>query len=159
VTFSVDADGLLHVEAAEQTTGSSASVTVKPSYGLSDDEIGDMLKASIEHAGQDRDARRLVEEQVEAQRVVEALTAALAADGDTLLSAEERAGIDRALTQLRDLVETTQDADAIKRAVTELESDCGFYVERRMNQGIRKAMAGHRVDEFAGEPGRGVEED
>lgn len=159
VTFSVDADGLLHVEAAEQTTGSSASVTVKPSYGLSDDEIGDMLKASIEHAGQDRDARRLVEEQVEAQRVVEALTAALAADGDTLLSAEERAGIDHALTQLRDLVETTQDADAIKRAVTELESDCGFYVERRMNQGIRKAMAGHRVDEFAGEPGRGVEED
>ena len=159
VTFSVDADGLLHVEAAEQTTGSSTSVTVKPSYGLSDDEIGDMLKASMEHAGQDRDARRLVEEQVEAQRVIEALTAALAADGDTLLSAEERAGIDRALAQLRDLIGTTRDADAIKRAVTDLESDCGFYVERRMNQGIRKAMAGHRVDEFAGQPGRGVEED
>jgi molecular chaperone HscA len=159
VTFSVDADGLLHVEAAEQTTGVSASITVKPSYGLSDEEIGGMLKDSIEHAGQDRDARRLVEEQVEGRRVIEALTAALAADGEELLSADERGRIDEALTRLTRIVDEADDADVIKGAIGALENDCAFYVERRMNQGIRKAMAGHRVDEFSAAAGPGAEED
>jgi molecular chaperone HscA len=153
VTYSVDADGLLHVEAAEQTSGVSASVEVKPSYGLSDDEITGMLQASIDHAEGDRDARRLVEEQVEARRVIEALTAALAADAEELLSTDERSKVDRALQQLARTAETSNDPAAVEAAIKRLEKDCEFYVERRMNSGIRKAMAGHKVDEFAQEDG------
>lgn len=154
VTFSVDADGLLQVEAKEQTSGVSASVEVKPSYGLSDDEITGMLQASIEHARDDMDLRRLVEEQVEAQRVIEALRAALAADGDELLSADERAGVEQALRGLETLSGESADPKEIEAAIGKLEKDCEFYVERRMNSGIRKAMAGHRVDEFAQEDGQ-----
>jgi molecular chaperone HscA len=157
VTFSVDADGLLQVDASEQTTGVSASVTVKPAYGLTDSEISGMLKASVEHAGEDRDARRLAEELVEARRVVEALTAALAADGDELLSASERATVDLALQRLVDAVESASDPIAIKTTIRQLEADCAFYVERRMNSGIRKAMAGHHVDEFSEEDGQKAE--
>ena len=154
VTFSVDADGLLQVEAKEQTSGVSASVEVKPSYGLSDDEITGMLQASIDHARDDMDQRRLVEERVEAQRVIEALHAALAADGDELLSPAERAGVEQALQELETLSGASQDPKEIEAAIGQLEKDCEFYVERRMNSGIRKAMAGHRVDEFAQEDGQ-----
>jgi molecular chaperone HscA len=157
VTFSVDADGLLQVEAREQTSGVSASVEVKPSYGLSDDEIAGMLEASIEHARDDMDARRLVEERVEAQRVIEALHAALAADGDELLSADERARVEQALQDLTGLATESQDPREVEAAIVQLEKDCEFYVERRMNSGIRKAMAGHRVDEFVQEDGREVD--
>jgi molecular chaperone HscA len=153
VTFAVDADGLLQVEAAEQTTGVRASVTVKPSHGLSDDEISDMLTASIEHAGEDRDRRALVEEQVEARRVIEALQAALASDGDELLDRDERARIEAALQRLVDAArESTVPAD-LGKAIRRLESECEFYVERRMNSGIRKAMAGQRVSDFSSEDG------
>jgi molecular chaperone HscA len=154
VTFSVDADGLLHVEAREQTSGVAASVEVKPSYGLTDDEITGMLQASIDHAQDDMQSRRLVEEKVEARRVIEALSAALAADGDELLSAAERAAVGQALQRLVEAVESSQDPAEVETATRQLEKDCGFYVERRMNSGIRKAMAGHRVDEFAQEDGR-----
>jgi molecular chaperone HscA len=157
VTFSVDADGLLNVEAAEQTTGVSASVTVKPAYGLSDDEISGMLRASIEHAGEDREARALAEEQVEGRRVVEALSAALASDADELLSAEERQRIDAALQGLVDALQRASEPGDIQQAIKSVEADCEFYVERRMNSGIRKAMAGHRVDEFANEDGNPAE--
>ena len=95
VTFAVDADGLLQVEAREQTSGVSASIEVKPSYGLTDDEITGMLQASIDHARDDIDARRLVEEQVEAQRVIEALKAALASDGDGCCRPKNSPVIDR----------------------------------------------------------------
>ncbi|MBT8429716.1 MAG: Hsp70 family protein, partial [Gammaproteobacteria bacterium] len=155
--FSVDADGLLQVEAREQTSGVSASVEVKPSYGLSDDEIAGMLEASIEHARDDMDARRLVEERVEAQRVIEALHAALASDGDELLSADERAGVEQALQNLARLAAESKDPRELEAAIVQLEKDCEFYVERRMNSGIRKAMAGHRVDEFVQEDGREVD--
>ncbi len=148
VTFSVDADGLLHVEAEEQSQGVKASVEVKPSYGLSDDEIMTMLKASIDHAGDDMQARRLAEQKVEAARVIEALTAALASDADELLNTEERAGVDQQLDALKQAAENSTDAEAVKDAIKALESHCEFYVERRMNSGIRKAMAGHKVDEF-----------
>jgi len=148
VTFSVDADGLLHVEAEEQSQGVKASVEVKPSYGLSDDEIMTMLKASIDHAGDDMQARRLAEQKVEAARVIEALTAALASDADELLNTEERAGVDQHLDALKQAAENSTDAEAVKGAIKALESHCEFYVERRMNSGIRKAMAGHKVDEF-----------
>jgi molecular chaperone HscA len=147
VTFSVDADGLLHVEAQEQTSGVSAAVTVKPSYGLTDDEITTMLRDSMEHAREDMAARQLREEQVEAERAIEALQAALAADGDTLLDAAERRGVDNALDALRQVVEG-QDHLAIRRAREALEKACEPYVERRMNAGIRRAMAGHKVDDF-----------
>jgi molecular chaperone HscA len=148
VTFSVDADGLLHVEAEEQSQGVKASVEVKPSYGLSDDEIMTMLKSSIDHAGDDMKARLLAEQNVEAARVIEALTAALASDADELLNSEERAGVDQQLNALKQAAENSTDAEAVKDAIKALESHCEFYVERRMNSGIRKAMAGHKVDEF-----------
>ena len=154
VTFSVDADGLLQVEAREQTSGVSARVEVKPSYGLTDEEIGGMLKASIEHAGEDMAARRLVEERVEAQRVIEALRAALAGDGDELLDAAERARVEQALDQLVAVAAGSTAAAEVEAGIRRLESACEFYVERRMNSGIRKAMAGHRVDEFTEEDGR-----
>jgi molecular chaperone HscA len=153
VTFSIDADGLLQVEAREQTSGVSAGVEVKPSYGLSDAEIGDMLRASIDHAAEDLAARRLAEERVEAQRVIEALRAALAADGAELLDAAELGRIEQALDWLVDLAGASQSAAEIEAGIRQLESVCEFYVERRMNSGIRKAMAGHRVDDFAEEDG------
>ncbi len=147
VTFNVDADGLLSVEAMEETSGTRASVDIKPSYGLSDNEIADMLRASIAHAEEDRDLRRLREQQVEAYRVIEALQAALAADADQLLTEEERAGIDADLNRVIESAKL-DDVDAIENAIKQLESGCEFYVERRMNAGIRAAMAGHTVSEF-----------
>jgi molecular chaperone HscA len=153
VTFSVDADGLLQVEAREQTSGVSASIEVKPSYGLTDDEITGMLQASVDHARDDMDLRRLVEERVEARRVIEALNAALAGDGDELLSAAERADLEQALERLSVTARDSQDPGEVEAAIRQLEKDCEFYVERRMNSGIRKAMAGHRVDEFTREDG------
>jgi molecular chaperone HscA len=147
VTFEVDADGLLHVSAAEQSTGVQASVQVKPSYGLTDREIEAMLKDSMAHAQEDLQARRLREQQVEAKRVIEALEAALASDGERLLSADERRGIDVALQRLRESSEGS-DHKGIEKAIEELEQACGFYVERRMNAGIREAMAGRRLEDF-----------
>ncbi|MCB1758547.1 MAG: Fe-S protein assembly chaperone HscA [Gammaproteobacteria bacterium] len=147
VTFAVDADGLLSVEAREESTGVAASVEVKPSYGLSDDEIGSMLRESMEHAEEDMVARRLREQQVEAERVIEALKAALAEDGEQMLDAAERGGIDAALAKLI-AVASSDDHQAIKREIESLEAHCGFYVERRMNANVRKAMSGHSVDEF-----------
>ena len=149
VTFAVDADGLLHVEAQEQTSGVSASVEVKPSYGLTDDEVTGMLRASIDHAQEDMAARQLVEERVEAERVIEALNAALASDAEELLTADEQRQVRGALQDLVDTAASATDADSLKRAVRALEGACEFYVERRMNSGIRKAMAGQRVDEFS----------
>ncbi len=147
VTFSVDADGLLSVEAEELSQGVKARVEVKPSYGLTDDEVANMLRASIDHAEDDMATRKLAEERVEAQRVVEALGAALAADGDQLLQPEERQRIDAALGDLQQAA-AGDDADAIRKAIEDLEKTCEFYVERRMNNSVRKAMAGHKVDEF-----------
>ena len=147
VTFAVDADGLLRVEAREESTGVNASVQIKPSYGLTDEEIGAMLRDSMEYAQEDLVARRLREQQVEAQRVIEALSAALASDGDDLLNAQERAGIEAALARLM-TVSQSDDLQAIKSEVEALENYCEFYVERRMNANVRKAMSGHRVDEF-----------
>ncbi|MFM1892693.1 MAG: hypothetical protein RLZ44_1770, partial [Pseudomonadota bacterium] len=147
VTFRVDADGLLSVEAEEQSQGVRASVTVKPSYGLTDEEIAGMLQASIEHAGEDLEARRLAEQRVEAQRVIEALRAALEQDAEQLLNAAERARIEDALGELVRVGEG-DDAAAIKQAVRDLEAACEFYVERRMNAGIHQAMAGRKVEDF-----------
>ena len=147
VTFQVDADGLLNVTAEEQVTGARSSIVVKPSYGLSDGEIERMLGDSLSHAREDMELRRLREEQVEADRVLEALHAALAVDGDRLLDAAEREVIEAAARELTGARAGT-DYRAIKAAIGTVEQASSDYVARRMNASIRKAMAGHRVDEF-----------
>ncbi len=147
VTFEVDADGLLSVTAKEESSGVRAQVEVRPSYGLTDTEIETMLTESMSHAHEDMQARKLREEQVEAQRVIEALNAALVEDGARLLDTEERARIDVALAALVRF-SGGSDAGAIKNAVQALERTCGLYVERRMNAGIRQAMSGQKLKEF-----------
>ncbi|WP_455233983.1 Fe-S protein assembly chaperone HscA [Thiogranum longum] len=147
VTYQVDADGLLSVTAEEQTSGAKAHIEVKPSYGLTDNEIENMLRDSMEHAQDDMQARRLREQQVEADRVLEALKAALREDGDQYLGSEERAVIDAAAQKLLQ-TRNGNDHRAIKKAIENLESVSQVYVDRRMNANIQKAMAGHAVDEF-----------
>ncbi len=147
VTFQVDADGLLSVSAEEQVMGVKSSIEVKPSYGLSDSEIEHMLKESVAHAQDDMETRRLREQQVEADRVLEALQVALADDGDKILNAQERGVIDAAARQLADARDGS-DPQAIKQAIEAVEAASSDYVARRMNTSIREAMAGHRVDDF-----------
>jgi molecular chaperone HscA len=147
VTFAVDADGLLNVSAIEQSRGVQAHIEVKPSYGLTDQEIESMLRDSIAHASEDKLVRSLKEQQVEAERVIEALQAALAEDGELLLDKAERQQVDGALDALRKVL-GDGDQVQIKKQISELEKSCGFYVERRMNQSIQQAMSGHSVDEF-----------
>ena len=147
VTFQVDADGLLNVTAAEETQGVTSNIEVKPSYGLGDNEIEAMLRDSMEYAANDRDARRLREQQVDADRVLEALQSALAVDGEQLLDAQERSAIDRAAELLAEQRKGS-DYRAIKKAIEAVEKASSGYVERRMNSSIRDAMAGHNVDEF-----------
>ena len=148
VTFQVDADGLLIVSAREENSGVEASIDVKPSYGLSDSEIEGMLRDSIEHAEADMHARSLREQQVEADRVIEALDAALATDGDQLLDQQELADIQAARTNLVE-VASQDDVDAIESAIKQLEKTCETYVARRMNTNIRNAMQGHSIEEYA----------
>ena len=147
VTFQVDADGLLHVMAEELTSGVQASVEIKPSYGLTDTEIETMLRDSMEHAKDDMDQRMLREQQVEADRVVEALDAAMAKDGDELLSADEKERILAARSALIDAREGAN-TSSIKSAIKAVEKAADDYVSRRMNSNIRQAMAGHNVEEF-----------
>ena len=149
VTFQVDADGLLNVTAQEQTTGVTAGVEVKPSYGLSDTEIEGMLRDSMANVREDMQARRLREQQVDAARSLEAIDAALAADGETLLNAVEHASILKARDHLASLQSST-DLAGIESAIKALEKAAETYVERRMNASIQAMMAGHRIDEFKG---------
>ncbi len=148
VTFQVDADGLLIVSAREENSGVEASIDVKPSYGLADSEVETMLRESMEHAEQDMHARSLREQQVEAERVLEALDSALAVDGDALLSTEEKAAIALARQALVD-VKSKTDIDKIEQAIKQLEATCETYIARRMNSNIKTAMQGHSIDEYA----------
>jgi molecular chaperone HscA len=147
VSFQVDADGLLSVSAREETSGAAASIAVKPSYGLADNEIESMLRDSMTHARDDMEARKLREQQVEADRVIEALSSALAVDGAVFLQAAERARIDAAAVEL-ELLRSSDDPRAIKLAIEAVEKASADYVARRMDANIRKAMAGHAVDDF-----------
>jgi len=149
VTFQVDADGLLAVSAREETTGVSSRIEVKPSYGLDDSEIEQMLRDSLDHAGEDVSARALREEQVEADRAIEALNAALGKDGVALLSVDELDQLQAALASLVEVRGSATDANELRRAREALEKASGEYVSRRMNQGIRQALAGHNVNEFS----------
>ena len=148
VTFQVDADGLLSVHAQEQSSGVQSEVVVKPSYGLTDAEIERMLRDSMVHAENDIQARKLREQQVEADRVVEAIGGALAKDGDVLLTVSERANIDQAVDVLIRLRKTSDSADALLSAVKAVERVSEAYVARRMNDSVKKIMTGRRIDEF-----------
>lgn len=146
VTFTVDADGLLTVQAQEQTTGVKAQIAVKPSYGLSDDDIGRMLQDSFGHAEDDMNARALREARVEAERIIEATRSALAQDGD-LLSPQERQQLDR---QIQDVAVTAQGDEAaeIDRVVQALSRGTEAFAAARMNRGIRQALAGRNVKDI-----------
>lgn len=147
VTFQVDADGLLSVAAEEKTSGQAASIQVKPSFGLSDGEIVAMLRDSIDHAEDDAARRRLKEQQVEAQRVLESLDTAMEKDADILLGTEEKEAI---LTVRNELMVASKGDDylQIKRLISRLEEVGADYVARRMDASVRKLMAGHRIDEY-----------
>jgi molecular chaperone HscA len=145
VSFQVDADGLLSVSAREVTSGVEASVTVRPSYGLSDEEVARMLADSIQHAREDQHLRTMRELQVDARRLVETTLAALAVDGD-LLAATERTDIDAALKALSALLDS-DDVDSVRTATADLTRATEEFAARRMNRSIRKALAGSRIDD------------
>ena len=146
VTFQVDADGLLSVAAREMSSGVEASVTVKPSYGLTDDEIAGMLRSGADHAREDMEARKLREYQVEAGRLIDATEAALAEDA-RLLAADERTAIDRMLARLRTLA-AGSDAAALSAAIAEANHATTDFAARRMDQSVRRALAGQKLDEL-----------
>lgn len=146
VTYQVDADGLLSVFAREQHSGVEASVIVKPSYGLADDDVARMLEDSFKTAEVDMRARALREAQVEAQRLVEATEAALAADGE-LLDADERVTLEGLVAALR-AIAPGDDTDAIETATKTLAEGTDEFAARRMNKSIRRALAGRKLDEI-----------
>ncbi|MBT9460117.1 MAG: Fe-S protein assembly chaperone HscA [Rugosibacter sp.] len=145
VTFQVDADGLLSVSAREQTTGHEARIEVKPSYGLTDEEIATMLKESFSHAKDDASLRALRELQVEAKRLLEAIQSALASDAQ-ILSVDERRQIDAAVTKLDALVDS-DDKPVIDMAMAALSAVTEEFAARRMNQSVQQALAGKNIDQ------------
>ena len=147
VTFQVDADGLLSVSARELGSGVEASIQVKPSYGLTDGEIAKMLKDSFQHAGDDKVARQLREHQVDAQRLLEAVEAALEADGERLLDAEERMVIGLQMDELRALVDGN-DGPAIEQQTKLLSQVTDAFAARRMNNAVKDALSGRNLNEI-----------
>ncbi len=144
VTYAVDADGLLTVSAREETTGTEQSIEVKPSYGLSEDEMSQMLYDSMKHAKDDMTQRILAEARVEAGRAIGAVRAAVGVDGD-LLSDDERAEIE-ALVGAAEAAVAGTDRDAINAAVEKLEEGTREFAEKRMDRGIRAALRGVEVE-------------
>lgn len=147
VTFQVDADGLLNVTAMEKSTGVQAEIQVKPSYGLEETEIMEMLKSSMQNAKQDMQARMLKEQQVEASRVLEAMHSALTEDGDELLSDEERRAIDDALSKLADDAQNA-DTETIKKSIENVDQLTQDFAARRMDKSIQLALSGQSVDDI-----------
>ena len=145
VTFKVDADGLLEVSAMEKSTKVESSITVKPSFGLEEQEITKMLKDSMENAEQDMQARMLKEQQVEASRVIESIQAALVADS-ALLNEAEISLINSAISALAKISQTGN-ADEVEAAIDILNNSTAIFAERRMDSSIRTALSGHSVDE------------
>jgi molecular chaperone HscA len=147
VTYQVDADGLLSVSAREETRNVESLIEVKPSYGLTDAEVEAMLRSSFEHAEDDMQERKLREQQVEAESLLQAVAAALKADGERLLNDKERSVIDKCMNKLvqsklgRDVVLIDQDTKALNRATYE-------FAARRMNNNVQQALKGHSINEF-----------
>ena len=147
VTFQVDADGLLSVAARELGSGVEASIQVKPSYGLTDGEIARMLKDSFEHAGSDKQARQLREHQVDGERLLEAVQGALDADGERLLSEDERVAIEYQMQELRDLLSGT-DGAAIEQQTKRLSQVTDAFAARRLDSTVKAALAGRNLNEI-----------
>lgn len=145
VTFQVDADGLLSVSAQEQTSGAHANIVVKPSYGLSEDQITNMLQASFSSAETDKQARALQEARVDAARLLEAIEAALRQDGDALLSEAEITDISRQMESLRHWAQQ-EDSAAITQAVNNLNHATESFAARRMDASVRQALAGQSLN-------------
>ena len=146
VTFEVDADGLLSVSACETTSGVRASVAVKPSYGLDDDEIARMLESAFATASDDMRARALRERQVDADRLLEAIDSALAEDGD-LLDADARQALERGCDRLR-LERERADADTLRDEIETLSRLSEPFAALRMDRSVALALSGKSVDEL-----------
>jgi molecular chaperone HscA len=147
VTFQVDADGLLEVSAQEVATGVQSRIVIKPSYGLQDNDIERMLRESYSQAAQDKALRSLREKQVEALRHIEALEAALASDGEALLDASEQAELRQLMRELQ-AAAAGEDAARIEALTVALNQSSGEFAARRMDAGIKAALAGHSLDEI-----------
>ncbi|WP_426840025.1 Fe-S protein assembly chaperone HscA [Glaesserella parasuis] len=149
VTYQVDADGLLSVTAMEKSTKVQASIQIKPSYGLTDEEVTEMIKSSMTNAKQDMEARQLAEQRVEADRVIDSVVIALQEDGAELLSVDEFKRIE---AELQKLISAKQGADrqAIQQGIKDLDLATQEFAARRMNLSIQKALAGKAVDEVMG---------
>ncbi|MFO5988540.1 Fe-S protein assembly chaperone HscA [Pseudomonas aeruginosa] len=147
VTFQVDADGLLGVSARELSSGVEASIQVRPSYGLTDGEIARMLKDSFDYAGDDKAARALREQQVEAQRLLEAVQSALDVDGERLLDEEERLAIAAQMDTLRELAGGS-DTAAIENQIKRLSQVTDAFAARRMDATVKAALSGRRLNEI-----------
>lgn len=147
VTYQVDADGLLSVTAMEKSTKVQASIQIKPSYGLTDEEVTAMIKSSFDNAQEDLQARELAEQRVEADRVIESVIVALQADGAELLSTEEFHHIESVLKQLMD-VKQDSDRDAIAQAIKALDTATQEFAARRMNASINKALTGKNLSDI-----------
>ena len=146
VTFNVDADGLLSVTAMEKSTGVQAEIQVKPSYGLSDDQVAEMLTSSMSNAKEDMQARMLKEQQVEALRVVEALEASLATDSH-LLDEQELNALRAAMSELTEISSQADEPQQIKQAIEKVDAASSEFAARRMDASIKKALTGQSVDE------------
>jgi len=149
VTFQVDADGLLNVEAEEETTGVKSNINVKPSYGLTDNEIEGMIRDSMDNAKADMEARRLREQIVEAERTLEALDSAMKSDADKMLNDDEIKLLLEAREQLQIIKDSSEDSEEVKIAIKHMEKVAEFYVARRMNDNVKTAMQGQNVSDFA----------
>ncbi len=147
VTYQVDADGLLSVTAMEKSTGVQSEIQVKPSYGLSDNEVANMLRDSMTHAKEDMQARALAEQRVEADRVIEGLIAAMQADGDELLSEQENQDLLKAIEALIEL-RNGDDANAIEQGIKDTDKASQDFASRRMDKSIRAALSGQSVDDI-----------
>jgi molecular chaperone HscA len=147
VTFQVDADGLLSVSARELASGVEASIQVKPSYGLTDGEIARMLQDSFQYAGNDKVARVLREQQVDAQRLLEAVQGALEADGERLLDDDERLAIEAQMQQLRELM-AGQDGLAIEQQTKRLSQVTDAFAARRLDATVKAALAGRSLNDI-----------
>jgi len=147
VMFQVDADGLMSVSAMELSTGVEAQIVVKPSYGLSDEEITEMLKASFEFAVEDIRLRSLTEAQVDGRSVLDAVAAALAKDGAALLSAAEIGEIEAAMADLQRVIDSDSNT-SILDATAKLGAASDHFAALRMNASVKQALSGHQIEEF-----------
>jgi molecular chaperone HscA len=144
VTFNIDADGLLSVTAMEKSTGVESSIQVKPSFGLEQDEIAEMIKSSMTHAKEDMDARMLKEQQVDAIRMIEALELALKESAHLLLD-DEKQQIDAAMQSLLEATKGTN-GQLIKDRIKALDDTSQPFAARRMENSIKTALTGNSVD-------------